>query len=163
MEKKRFIEAGKIVNTHGIRGEVKIQPWCDSPEFLCSFDRLFINETPIKVLSSYVHKNCVIAQLEGVSAVGTAMALKNSIVCIERDEVKLQEGEYFIADAIGLPVFDEESGEQLGILKDVLEYPASNVFVISGTPERLIPAVPEFVKKVDIENGRIFVRLIEGM
>ena len=163
MENKKFIEAGKIVNTHGLRGEVKIQSWCDSAEFLCSFERLYINETPIKVLSSYVHKNCVIAQLEGVTAVGTAIALKNSIVCIERDEVKLEEGEYFIADAIGLPVFDEESGEQLGVLKDVLEYPASNIFVVSGSTERLIPAVPEFVKKVDIENGKIYIRLIEGM
>ncbi len=163
MEKKRFLEAGKIVNTHGIRGEVKILPWCDSPEFLCGFDRLYINETPFRVLSSYVHKNCLIAQLEGVSAVGAAMALKNSVVCIAREDVKLEEGEYFIADAIGLPVYDEESGEQIGILKDVLEYPASKIFVVSDGTERLIPAVPEFVKKVDTENGAIYVRLIEGM
>lgn len=163
MEKKRFLEAGKIVNTHGLRGEVRIQPWCDSPEFLCGFERLYINETPFRVLSARVHKGMVIVLFEEVSAVGTAMALKNSVVCIERDEVKLEEGGYFIADIIGLPVFDEESGAQIGTLSDVLEYPASRIFVISGETERLVPDVPEFIKKVDTAEGKITVHLIEGM
>lgn len=163
MENKKFIEAGKIVNTHGINGEVKIQPWCDSAEFLCGFDCLYINETPFKVQSASVHKNCVIARLEGVAAVGMAMALKNSIVCIQRADVQLGEGEYFIADIIGLPVYDEESGAQIGTLSEVLEYPASKIYVVSGSPERLIPAVPEFIRKVDTVNRAIYVRLIEGM
>jgi len=163
MEKKRFLEAGKIVNTHGIRGEVRIQPWCDSPEFLCGFERLYINETPFRVLSARVHKGMVIILFEEVSAVGMAMALKNSIVCIDREEVKLEEGGYFIADIIGLPVFDEESGAQIGTLSDVLEYPSSRVFVIAGENERLVPDVPEFIRKVDTAEGKITVRLIEGM
>jgi len=163
MEKCRFLEAGKIVNTHGIRGEVRIQPWCDSPEFLCGFDHLYINETPFRVLSARVHKGMVIALFEGVSAVGMAMALKNSIVCIDREKVKLEEGGYFVADIIGLPVFDDVGGEKIGTLADVLEYPSSRVFVISGETERLVPDVPEFIKKVDTEEGRITVRLIEGM
>lgn len=163
MEKSRFLEAGKIVNTHGLRGEVKIQPWSDSPEFLCGFDHLYINETPFKLLSARVHKGMVIALFEEVSSVGMAMALKNSIVCIDRGDVELEEGAYFLADIIGLPVFDEASGAEIGTLSDVLEYPASRVFVVKGVTERLIPDVPEFIKKVDVGGGRITVRLIEGM
>jgi 16S rRNA processing protein RimM len=162
MEKNRLLEAGIITNTHGTRGEVKIDPWCDSAEFLCGFDKLYINGEPVNVVSSYVHKKNVIALFEGVEDINAAMRLKNSIVFIDRDEVKLESGAYFIADIIGLPVFDE-NGTQIGVLKDVLEYPASRIFVIFGETERLVPAVPEFIKKVDTENGAIHVQLIEGM
>jgi len=163
MEKRRFLEAGKIVNTHGIRGEVKIQHWCDSPEFLCSFERLYINETPFNVLSARVHKGMVLALFEGINTVNMAMALKNSIVCIDREDVELEEGAYFVADIIGLPVFDEASGRIIGTLREVLDYPASRIFVVAGETEHLIPDVPEFIKKVDVEGGQITVHLIEGM
>ncbi len=163
MEKKRYLEAGKITNTHGVRGEVKIEPWCDSARFLAGFERLYIDNSEHKVSSAYVHKNSVIALFDDVSDVNAAMRLKGSVVYIDREDVKLDEGEYFIADIIGLPVIDEESGEKIGDLKDVLEYPASRIYVVSGEPERLIPAVPEFIRKVDTENGEIYVRLIEGL
>jgi len=163
MERKRFLEAGKIVNTHGIKGEVKIQHWCDSPEFLCGFEKLYINQAPFKVLSARVHKGMVIVLFEGINSVNMAMPLKNSIVCIDREDVQLEEGAYFLADIIGLPVFDEASGKNIGLLSDVLDYPASRIFVVAGETERLIPDVPEFVKKVDVEGGRITVHLIEGM
>ena len=163
MEKKRFLESGRISNTHGIRGEIKIEPWCDSAQFLCGFEKLYIKDIPYKVLTAYVHKNSVIALFEGVSDINAAMRLKGSLVFINREDAKLDKGEYFIADIIGLPVIDEESGAKIGDLADVLEYPASRVYVVSGESEHLIPAVPEFVKKVDLENGAIYVRLIEGM
>ena len=163
MEKKKFLEAGRISNTHGIRGEVKIEPWCDSAEFLCSFENLYINNVPFKINVAYVHKKSVIALFEGVSDINAAMRLKGSVVFIDREDVKLGKGEYFIADIIGLPVLDEVSGEKIGILTDVLEYPASKIYVVSGESEHLIPAIPEFIKKVDAENGAIYVRLLEGM
>lgn len=163
MEKKRFLEAGKIVNTHGVRGEVRIEPWCDSAEFLCGFEKLYIKETPKIVLKAYVHKNSVVALFEGVDDINAAMRLKGTIVYIDRADVKLSKDEYFIADIIGLPVLDEATGEKIGVLSDVLEYPASRIFVVTGESEHLIPSVPEFIKKVDVENGAITVRLIEGM
>ncbi len=163
MEKKQFLEAGRIVNTHGVRGEVRIEPWCDSAEFLCGFEKLYINEAPKTMLNAYVYKNSVVALFEGVEDINAAMRLKGTVVFIDRADVKLSEGEYFIADIIGLPVLDEETGEKVGVLSDVLEYPASRVYVVSGDAERLIPAVPEFIKKVDVENGVITVRLIKGM
>lgn len=164
MEKKQFLECGKIVNTHGIRGEVKIQPWCDSPDFLKKFKTLYIDSKPYSLLSARVHKECVIALFEGVEDINAAMSLKNKIVSINRDDAKLPAGSYFIQDIIGLPVFDLERGE-IGVLKEVMDMPAGDIYVVSGTDgaEHLIPGVPEFLKNIDVENARITVALIEGM
>ena len=93
--KNRFLEAGQIVNTHGIQGEVKIVPWCDSPEFLCSFDLLYLDGSPIKVLSAKPHKGNVLARLEGVDDVAAAMRLKGKTVSIDRTGVELPDGRHF--------------------------------------------------------------------
>ena len=111
MEKKRYLECGKIVNTHGIRGEVKIQPWCDSPEFLKKFKTLYIDGAAKRVLSARVHKDCLIVLFDGVADVNDAMRLKNKVVLLDREDAKLPKGSYFIQDILGLPVYDEEKGE----------------------------------------------------
>ena len=158
-----FLEAGKIVNTHGVRGEVRLQPWADSPDFLASFERLFIEGSPVRVLSSRVHKGCVIAALDGVSDLEGAIRLKNKTVYISRDDVDLEEGRHFVADLIGLRAVDAETGADIGKVSDVLSLPANNVYVIVGEREILIPAVPQFVEELDIAGGYIRFRLIEGM
>ncbi len=159
---KKYLEAGKIVNTHGIKGEVKIQPWADSAQFLNGFKFLYIDGKAVKLISGRVHKNFLIAQLEGVSTVNDAMVLKNKIVSIDRSEARLPEDSFFLADLIGAKVCTE-TGEELGILTDVLELPSSNVYVVTGKREILIPAVPEFIVSTDISEGLVTVRLIEGM
>lgn len=161
--KNRFLEAGQIVNTHGIRGEVKIVPWCDSPEFLLQFDTLYLDGRPVNVLEARVHKGNVLARLEGVEDVNAAMVLKGRTVFIDRTEVELPEGRHFIADLIGLNVVDADSGEALGVVADVLTPPAHEVYVVKGEHEYLIPAVDEFVIETNVEGGYIRVRLIEGM
>lgn len=162
MEKKRFIEAGKIVNTHGIRGEVKIQPWVDSAEFLKQFKTLYIGETPYGVCSAAVHKGCLLAALSGVEDVNAAMKLRGHTVLIDREDAGLPADRYFLVDIIGADVRDE-IGNELGKLVDIIESPASMIYVVRGKSEHLIPAVPEFVKTVDVENGLVTVSLIEGM
>ena len=162
MEKAKYIEAGQIVNTHGVRGEVKIMSWLDSPEFLRSFHTLYLDGVPVEVLSARVQKNFVIAALEGITDINAAMTLKNKTVCIDRDDAALPEGTFFLADILGAKVVTE-AGEELGVLTDVLERPGNNVYVVRGETERLIPAVPEFILRTDVENGVITVRLIEGM
>ena len=156
MEKQQYIEAGKIVNTHGVRGEVKIQVWLDSPEFMRRFKTLYIDSKPVRLVSSRAHKGFLIAMLEGVEDINAAMSLKNKTVYIDRADAKLKKGEYFLCDIIG-------SGELVGTLEDILETPASSVYIVRGEAEHMIPAVPEFVLKTDAENGIITVRLIEGM
>lgn len=162
MDKKQFIEAGKIVNTHGVRGEVKIQVWLDSPEFLKKFKTVYIENKAVKLISGRVHKGFLIAVLDGVEDVNTAMCYKNKTVYIDRKDAKLPKGAYFLQDIIGAEVVDE-SGAKIGVLEDILETPASDVYVVRGDTEHLIPAVDEFVLSTDAEKGIITVRLIEGM
>lgn len=161
---QRFLEAGQIVNTHGIRGEVKIVPWCDSPEFLCGFGTLYIDETPVKVRAARPHKGSVLASLEGVDTVEEAMLLKGKTVHIDRREAVLPEGRHFLADLIGLRVEDADSGAELGTLTEVLTPPAHQVYVVKGPQgEHLIPAVEEFIVETNVDGGYMRVRLIEGM
>lgn len=162
--KNSFLEAGQIVNTHGIQGEVKIVPWCDSPEFLCQFDTLYIDEMPVKVLSTRIHKGNVLATLEGVTDVNAAMRLKGKTVQIDRTGVVLPEGRHFIVDLIGLEVRDAASGEVLGTVTEVLTPPAHEVYVVKGGAHSyMIPAVDEFLVETNIEGGYLRVHLIEGM
>lgn len=162
--KERFLEAGKIVNTHGITGEVKILPWADSPDFLLDFDTVYIDGKPVVLLSARVHKNCVLARLEGVEDVNAAMRLREKIVCIDREDVELEDGAFFLADIMGLEVLDADTGAVLGKIADILTPPASNVYVVKGgEAEHMIPAVPEFVVETNVDGGYIRVRLIEGM
>ena len=162
--KQRFLEAGQIVNTHGIRGEVKIVPWCDSPEFLCGFDTLYIDEAPIRLRAARPHKGNVLAALEGVDTVEGAMALKGKTVHIDRADVTLPEGRHFLADLIGLRGVDADSGAELGVLTEVLTPPAHQVYLVKGPQgERLIPAVEEFIVETNVDGGYLRVRLIEGM
>jgi len=161
--KKQFLEAGQIANTHGIQGEVKIVPWCDSPEFLCGFDLLYIDGQPVRLLSSRIHKSNVLATLEGVNDINAAMLLKGKTVCIDRKDAVLPPGRHFISDLIGLTVLDADSGETLGVLEDVLTPPAHHVYVVKGEHSYMIPAVDEFLVETNLEGGYIRVRPIEGM
>ena len=161
--KNRFLEAGQIVNTHGIQGEVKIVPWCDSPEFLCGFDTLYLDGAPVKVRSARIHKGSVLAFLEGVDDVNAAMRLKGKTVFIDRTGVELPDGRHFLADLMGLEVRDADSGAVLGVVADILTPPAHEVYVVKGEKEYLIPAVDEFLVETNVEEGYLRVRLIEGM
>ena len=160
---KRLIEAGKIVNTHGVHGEVKILPWADTPDFLAGFKHLYIDGKAIKVISARVHKGCVIAALEGVDGIDASASLKDKIVSIAKDEAILEEGRHFIADIIGLRAICSDTGEELGLVEDVLTLPANNVYVIRGAREILVPAVNEFIDEINIDDGYIKLRLIDGM
>lgn len=161
--KHEFLEAGQIANTHGIRGEVKIIPWADSPAFLAGFSTLYLDEKPIHVQAARVHKTAVLVKLEGIDSVEAAMALKGKTVSIARKDAALEPGAFFLADLIGIAVRDE-AGSPLGAVAEVLTPPAHNVYVVKGPDgEHLIPAVPEFVKKVDLDHGELVVSLIEGM
>lgn len=159
---KKFLEAGEIVGTHGIHGEVKILPWADSPDFLLSFDTYYIKGTPRRVLSARVHKTCVLAKLEGVETPEQASLLRGQVISIDRSAVSLPEGSVFIADLIGCKALDEND-QELGTIRDVLTMPANDVYVVSGTKQYMIPAVKEFVREINVAEGYVRVHVIEGM
>ena len=142
---KRYLESGKIINTHGLHGEVKIEPWCDEPEFLLDFDRLYIDNESYKVLNARVQKNFVYIRFDGVDDLDKAIALKNKIVSIDRNDNPLPEGEYYLQDIIGLKAVSD-TGDELGKISDILTLPSGKVYVIKGEREILVPGVDEFVR-----------------
>ena len=158
----QFLEAGQVVSTHGIQGEVKILPWADGPEFLLDFKTYYLNGKPYEVLSSRVHKTCVLAKLRGVDTPEQATLLRGQTVTIDRSGVRLHEGTVFIADLIGCAALDDD-GHEIGKLTEVLTMPSSDVYVIKGTHTYMIPAVKEFVREIDVAARRVRVHLIEGM
>lgn len=157
-----LLECGKIVNTHGIRGEVKIIPWADDAEFICDLSTLYIDGKPFAVRNARPHKGNAIVLLEGIDDMNTAMLLKNKVVYLHRDDVELDEDAFFLADVIGLDVVDE-NGVKLGVLDEILSPSLQDVYVVKGDREIMIPAVPEFILETNVDEGYIKVRLIEGM
>ncbi len=162
MGKQQYIEAGQIANTHGVAGELKIQVWLDSPEFMKRFRRLYIDGKAYSVHAARVHKAFLLVLLEGVEDVNAAMPFKGKTVFIDRDDANLPPGGYFLQDLLGARVEDEQ-GRAIGTLSQILERPASLIYVVQGEREHWIPAVPEFVLEKNVDEGRIVVRLIEGM
>ena len=162
----QYLEVGKVTNTHGIMGEVRVQPWADSPEFLCRFQTLYVDDAhwPIQVERARVHKNMVILKFEGVTDVPGALAMRNAILSIDRADAPLPEGSFFLADLYGLEVRDADTGAVLGKIEDVLTLPASNVYVVrGGERELMIPAVPQFIAETNVEQGFLLVHLMEGL
>lgn len=162
MAKEPFLEAGKIINTFGVRGEVKLDPWCDSAEFLKPLKTLYIDGARRAVASSRVHKGMLIVRFADVEDVNGAMLLKNKIVYFARSDVRLPKGRHFVADLLGAAVVDEQ-GTEIGKLTEVLDMPAGQVYVVQGETEHTIPAVPEFILDIDADEKTIRVHLIEGM
>lgn len=163
---EKYLEVGKVTNTHGVMGEVRVQPWADSPEFLCQFKTLYVDEAhwPIKVERARVHKNMVILKLEGVIDVPSALAMRNAILYIDRADAKLPKGSFFLADLMGLEVRDSQSGKVLGKIADIMNLPANNVYVVrGGERELLIPAVPQFIAETNVEGGYLRVNMMEGL
>lgn len=162
MSKEKYIEAGRIVNTHGVAGEVKIEVWLDSPAFMKKCGKLYINGTEKKILSAREHKGFLLVKLDGVDSLNAAMTFKGKTAYIDRDDAPLETGGYFLQDIIGARV-EDETGRFVGELAEIMETPASPVYVVRGESEHLIPAVPEFILSADADAGLVRVHLIEGM
>lgn len=162
-----LIETGKIVNTHGIRGELKIQPWADDPEDLLSFDVFYIDKTAYTVVSSRLHKGMILVHFDGVQTLEAAEKLKNKIVFADASLFELEEGEYFQRDLIGLQVYDSQTGEYYGELTDIFQTGANDVYEISSgekkEEKKLIPAIKDCIKSVDLSSGEMKISPLEGL
>ena len=159
-----FIPVGQIVNAHGIRGEVKLNPLGFDPEFLAEFDVLYIGGKRTEVRHARVHKSVVLLTLPGVEDMDAALALKGKNVTVRRDDVEVPEGYYFDEEIEGLTVIDSESGETVGKVRRVLSYPAHKIYEVRGEREYLIPAVPGvFIESVDLDAEEMRVHLMKGL
>ena len=164
--KQQYLEVGKVTSVHGLNGEVRVQPWADSPDFLCQFKTLYVDEAhfPMKVERARVHKNMIIIKFEGPTDVPSALSLRNAVLYIDRADVSLPKGAFFLADIYGLEARDAATGEVLGRIEDVLTLPANNVYVVRGGPrELMIPAVPQFIAETNIEDSYIRVNMMDGL
>ncbi len=157
--KLQFLEAGQIVTTHGVRGEMKVLPWADGPDFLLDFNRVRIEGKEYKVESCRIQKSCNLLKLAGVDTMEAAQALHGKTLEIYREDT--DPDIIFAAELIGIEVFQEDVF--LGKLTEVLDYPGNKVYVVKGDREYMIPAVKAFVLSTDMDNNRMQVRLIEGM
>ncbi len=163
---QQYLEVGKVTNVHGLMGEVRVQPWADSPDFLCQFKTLYVDDShfPVKVERARVHKNMVIMKFEGLTDVPGALSMRNAVLYIDREDVNLPQGAFFLADIYGLEVRNAATGEVLGKIADVLTLPANNVYVVrGGARELMIPAVPQFIAETNVEGGFIRVNMMEGL
>lgn len=159
-----FISAGQIVNAHGIRGEVKILPQGVDVELLAKCKKIYIDGKPIAPTARRIHKGCLLAKLPEVDDMDAALALKNKAVTIRRADVKLPKGVYFDEELLGLTARNAATGEELGKVEEVLDYPAHKVYAIrGGKDEYLVPAVPAFISAIDIKAGTMDIHVWEGM
>lgn len=166
MENKEFIEAGKITNVQGLMGEVRVEAWVDSPLFFKQFSTLYIGKEyiPLTLTGARAHKKMAILKFEGITDVSSALVIRGQSVSFRRDQAKLPEGHFFIADLIGLEARDSETGAVLGKIDEVLTPPAHNVYAIrGGERDILVPAVPTFVKETNIAEGFITVFMMDGL
>lgn len=157
--KLQFIEAGEIVTTHGIKGEVKVLPWLDSPEDLVDFERCLIDGKEYEIEQCRVQKTCNLVKLSGIDTMEAAQAMRGKKIMLYREDI--DDEVIFAAELIGVEVFSD--GKMIGKIKEVLDYPGNSVYVVKGEHEYMIPAVKAFVLDTDMEANTMQVRLIEGM
>ena len=157
--KLEYIEAGEIVNTHGVRGEVKVLCWLDAPEMLCEFDRCWIAGKDYEMESVRVQKTCNLVKLSGVDTMEAAQKLRGKVLELYREDI--DDEVIFAAELVGVEVYAD--GQCIGTIREVLDYPGNSVYVVRGEHEYMIPAVKQFILSTDMEKNVMEVRLIEGM
>lgn len=154
-----YIEAGEIVTTHGVRGEVKVLSWLDSPEMLCEFDRCRISGREYVMDSVRVQKTCNLVKLRGADTMEDAQKLRGKTMELYREDIS--DELIFAAELVDVEVYAD--GACIGKIKEVLDYPGNSVYVVQGEREYLIPAVKEFILSTDLERNQMQVKLLKGM
>ena len=164
---KKFLETGKIVGTHGVKGMVRVQPWCDSGEFLKQFKHFYTDadgKNKLDVTTVQPHGNVVLMAIKGIDSIEKAEALRNKVIYINRKDVKLPKDRYFIDDLIGCTVTDADTQKVLGVLSDVSSTGANDVWHIKeGDREYLVPAIDDVIVSVDTENESVIIRPLKGI
>lgn len=164
---KQFLETGQIVGTHGVRGEMRVNPWCDTPEFLTQFKKLYLDGSGnkvLKIVSSRVHGNIVLIKAEGIGTIDEAAQMRGKILYMNRDEADIDDGAYFYQDIIGCKVVDIDNGREYGVISEISETGANDVWHIdAGSRELLIPVIDDVVKGIDIDKQVITIRPLRGL
>lgn len=164
--KKQFLEIGQIVNTHGLKGEMRVDPWCDSPEFLCAFKTLYLkNGDTLKVKQSRPHKNVAIIKVEGIDTIEQADTMRRTVLYINRDDIQLDEDVFFVQDILDCEVVDIDTKKNYGKVTDVIKTGANDVYQITDSDGKnyLLPVIDDVVINTDIDKGVIEIRPLKGI
>ena len=165
--KNPFLEAGRVVGTHGVRGELRVEPWCDSARFLTGFSEFYWDggKEKVKVVSSRPHKNLLLLKLEGIDTVVQGDALRGRVLFLNRKDVKLPEGRFFVQDLIGLSAVDADDGRVYGKVTDVFPTGSNDVYQVTDEDGKnyLVPAIRDVVVRVDVDAGVMELRPMRGI
>ncbi len=165
-ELKQYIHQGRILNTHGIHGELKAEIWCDDVSDFLKIKEVYLDDKGIiklNLLSSRSAGKLVLIRPEGVQTPEEAVKYKGKDIYVHRSQLKIPKDRVLTADLFGLPVIDADTGVKYGEINDVIFNPANEIYVIQTEKgERMIPAVPQFIVKADIYDA-VYVRPIRGM
>ncbi len=165
---KEYLEIGQVGATHGVRGEFRLNPWCDGPEFVKKFKTFYRDaqgNSPVKVISCRPHGHVCVVKIEGVDTIEQAKELRNTVFYIKRSDVNLPEGKWFVSELIGCDVIDaDDNSIHYGTLKDVEAVVANDIWYID-TPdgEVIIPAIKDVVIRCDVENNKVYIRALKGL
>lgn len=165
---KDYLEIGKITSTHGIKGEMRVQPWCDSPEFMKKFRVLYLDRKGEKHLKVKIRPNgnMALMKAEGIDTVEEANKYRNRILYMKRSDIELPDGFYFLQELFDCRVIDaDDENKEYGILSDVSQTGANDVWHIKTQEgeEYLIPAIPQVVTDVDVASGIVKIRPLRGI
>lgn len=163
---EQYLEIGKVVSTHGLRGELRVDPWCDSPQFLCQFKTLYLKKGETKLsVSSRPHKTIAIVKAKGIDTIEEAEKLRGRVLYINRSDARLAPGEYFIQDLMGLDVIDIDTSKSYGKITDVLKTGANDVYQVTDENKKdyLIPVIDDVVKEIDINGGKVLIKPLKGI
>lgn len=162
---KNLLEIGQIVNTYGLRGQLKVMPWCDDPEIFNELEYVIMDGEEIDIERSFIHKGMVILKLQGIDHINDAEPHRNKLLFVPREELgELPHGTYYICDLLGCSV-ETVDGRDLGKICDIIKTGSNDVYVVENDDKKqvLIPVIDDCVKSVDIENKRVIVEPLKGL
>lgn len=163
---QEYLEIGKVVGTHGLKGELRVDPWCDSPKFLCKFKNLYLAKGNTKLqVNSRPHKNIAIVKVKGVDTIEEADKMRGKILYMNRNDANLAEGEYFIQDLMGMSVVDVDNGTEYGTLTEVFKTGANDVYQVTDSNKKnfLIPVIDDVVINISLEESKVYIRPMKGI
>jgi 16S rRNA processing protein RimM len=162
---ENLLEIGQIVNTHGLRGDVKVMPWCDDPEIFHELEYVLIDDKEFVIEKSSIHKNMVLLKLEGINHINDAESYRNKVLYVPREDLgELPEGTYYICDLLGCDV-ETDTGRPLGKVCDIIKTGSNDVYVVEDESKKqtLIPVIDEVIKTVDIDGKKIVITPLKGL
>lgn len=164
---KQYLEIGKVNNTHGLKGEVKLSMWCDGIEYLKQLEIVYLDDKgnkPLTLLSARQQKNIAILKFAEITTVEQAEQLKNKVLYCNRDDATIDEDAHYLADIIGCMVVDVDTKEEYGKIIDVLNYGASDIYDVKCNGKNvLVPAIPDVVKEIDTETQVVTIKAMKGL